>query len=221
MNEQPDGTKHDLVLAAGELIAEKGYDGTSIRAIAEKANANIAAINYHFGTKENLYAQVIHYAVKASGRGNLGDHIPDANLENNEDLVRETVYKIVEERLKKAFSKHRPEWYDKIILRALFEPPPSFEEIVRQSFQPDHESLKELALRARPSLTDQQAHLWVLSVFGQLMIHTFAKDAILAILKAKDYCPEYIHEAVSHVAHGSVTALFSLPTNLHHQGDEA
>jgi AcrR family transcriptional regulator len=220
MIEQTNGTKYDLILAAGELFAKNGYDGTSIRAIAEKANANVAAINYHFGTKENLYAQAIHHAVKASGRGFLGDHIPDVNLENNEDLVAETVYRIVEERFKKAFSKGRPDWYDKIIMRALFEPPPSFEEIVKRSFQPDHESLKDLALRARPSLTDRQAHLWVLSVFGQLMIHTFAKDAILTILKIEDYNPEYIRHAVSHVAHVSVTALFSLPTNLQSQGDE-
>ncbi len=57
------GTKLALVIAGGELFAEYGMEGASTRAIAEKAGVNCAAINYHFGTKENLYAEALRYAV--------------------------------------------------------------------------------------------------------------------------------------------------------------
>ena len=57
------GTKLALINAAGELFADHGLEGTSVRAIAEKAGANVAAINYHFGSKENLYAEGLRYVV--------------------------------------------------------------------------------------------------------------------------------------------------------------
>ena len=40
--------------AAEELFAEKGFDGTSVRDIAETAGVNLAMINYYFGSKEKL-----------------------------------------------------------------------------------------------------------------------------------------------------------------------
>lgn len=58
-----EGIKRDLIVAAGELFADKGVEGTSVRAIAKRCGANIAAINYHFGSKENLYTEVLRYAM--------------------------------------------------------------------------------------------------------------------------------------------------------------
>ncbi|MDR3607362.1 MAG: TetR/AcrR family transcriptional regulator [Oligoflexia bacterium] len=53
------GTEDRLLIAATRLFAEKGYDGTSTKEICEAANANIAALHYHFDSKENLYLQII------------------------------------------------------------------------------------------------------------------------------------------------------------------
>ena len=49
-----DTTKQMLISAAFTLFAEKGYEGTSTREIAAKAQTNIASINYHFGGKAGL-----------------------------------------------------------------------------------------------------------------------------------------------------------------------
>jgi len=48
-------TKEKILETAAELFAEKGFDGTSVRDIAKAAEVNLAAINYHFKNKENLY----------------------------------------------------------------------------------------------------------------------------------------------------------------------
>ncbi len=48
-------TKEKILIEAETLFAEKGYDGTSVRDIAKAAEVNLAAINYHFKNKENLY----------------------------------------------------------------------------------------------------------------------------------------------------------------------
>ncbi len=52
---QTSRTAADLVTAARELFAEHGYDGASIRAITQRAGANLGAITYHFGSKDALY----------------------------------------------------------------------------------------------------------------------------------------------------------------------
>ncbi len=54
-------TKQKIIDASNELFAEQGYGGTSVRDIASKADVNLAAINYHFKNKENLYWQVFDY----------------------------------------------------------------------------------------------------------------------------------------------------------------
>lgn len=51
---------HDRILDAAErLFAEHGVAGTSVRAITDQAQVNVAAVNYHFGSKENLVRSVI------------------------------------------------------------------------------------------------------------------------------------------------------------------
>lgn len=44
----------DILLAAERLFATKGFDGTSVRDIAQEANVNVAMINYYFGSKDKL-----------------------------------------------------------------------------------------------------------------------------------------------------------------------
>lgn len=48
-----------IIIAATALFARQGYDGTSTKDICEAAGVNIAAIHYHFGSKEDLYRHII------------------------------------------------------------------------------------------------------------------------------------------------------------------
>lgn len=52
-------TKVRIINSATMLFAKKGFDGTSVRNIAAHAKVNLAAINYHFSNKENLYKDVL------------------------------------------------------------------------------------------------------------------------------------------------------------------
>lgn len=58
MNQLP-GTRDSLLLEARKLFSQKGFDGTSVRAITRAAGANLGAVNYHFGSKEALYHAVL------------------------------------------------------------------------------------------------------------------------------------------------------------------
>ncbi|QIB64923.1 TetR/AcrR family transcriptional regulator [Kineobactrum salinum] len=53
------GTKARILNAAESLFASKGIDGTSTRAIVSKSGDTVGSLAYHFGSKENLIAEVI------------------------------------------------------------------------------------------------------------------------------------------------------------------
>ncbi len=50
-------TRDRILEAAERLFAEKGFESTSVRDITNEADCNVAAVNYHFGGKENLYVE--------------------------------------------------------------------------------------------------------------------------------------------------------------------
>jgi AcrR family transcriptional regulator len=52
-------SKQRLLDAAEQLFAERGFEAVSVRDITHRADANVAAINYHFGTRDGLVALVI------------------------------------------------------------------------------------------------------------------------------------------------------------------
>ena len=57
-----DTTKERIITAAGEIFAERGFDGTTVRDICQAAGVNLAAVNYHFGDKERLYIETVKRA---------------------------------------------------------------------------------------------------------------------------------------------------------------
>ena len=51
--------KEIIMNAAIELFAEKGFEGTSIRDLATRADVNVAMVNYYFGSKDKLFEALI------------------------------------------------------------------------------------------------------------------------------------------------------------------
>jgi AcrR family transcriptional regulator len=52
-------SKRRLLDAAEQLFADKGFEVVSVRDITQQAKANVAAVNYHFGSREGLIALVV------------------------------------------------------------------------------------------------------------------------------------------------------------------
>jgi AcrR family transcriptional regulator len=74
-------TRERLLAAAGHLFAERGYRTATIADICAAADANVAAVNYHFGDKAKLYAEVWRRAWEEAMRvypfhGGLPDDAP-------------------------------------------------------------------------------------------------------------------------------------------------
>lgn len=64
-------TRDRIIDSATALFAEKGIDGVTTRAVAERANANLAAVNYHFGGKTNLAVEVFRRVARQSAEARL------------------------------------------------------------------------------------------------------------------------------------------------------
>lgn len=65
-----------LLAAAADVFARKDYRSATAAEISELAGANIAAINYHFGDKETLYAEAWRYAFSEA----ITAHPPDGGV---------------------------------------------------------------------------------------------------------------------------------------------
>jgi AcrR family transcriptional regulator len=53
--------REHILIVAEELFAEKGFDGTSVRDIAQQAGVNLAMISYYFGSKEKLLESLVEF----------------------------------------------------------------------------------------------------------------------------------------------------------------
>jgi AcrR family transcriptional regulator len=55
----PTETRDDIIRAARRLFAERGYDGTTLRAIATEANVDAALIHHFFGSKQRVFTATV------------------------------------------------------------------------------------------------------------------------------------------------------------------
>ncbi len=92
-------TQRRLLDAAGVVFARKGYRAATIAEICKRAKANVASVNYHFGTKKKLYAEAwrheFHKAIEAHPPD--GGVPPDAPVEKRlEGRVRALLQRILD-----------------------------------------------------------------------------------------------------------------------------
>ena len=90
--------KAHILNTAMELFAEKGFEGSSIRDLAARADVNVAMINYYFGSKEKLFEKLVEQ--KASFLKGVF-----AELANNTSLSPlEKVYVVVDSYIERMFT---------------------------------------------------------------------------------------------------------------------
>ena len=90
MTRPSEATRERILRAAERLFADRGYDGTSIRAIVAKARVNQAAINYHFAGKDGLYREVLRAAFRALTADQVA-HAEETGAMSREDALAEFV----------------------------------------------------------------------------------------------------------------------------------
>lgn len=72
-------TEQKIIRAADKLFTQKGYAATRTREIAEEAGANLALLNYYFGSKEKLFKKVVQEKLKML-LGAMGPILSDESI---------------------------------------------------------------------------------------------------------------------------------------------
>ncbi len=84
---------------AEELIAQKGYEGTSVREICAKAEINVAMISYYFGSKEKMLTYLYQYRVQKS-RDNFAEFAHTIKDGKPEMQMKEIIKFIIDQMFK-------------------------------------------------------------------------------------------------------------------------
>lgn len=158
-----DDTKSRLLEAAGEEFAEKGFEGATVRAIIERAKANIAAVNYHFGDKERLYVQAVIEAHRCGM-----DQPPEAD--DPDRPASEQLRDYVHDFLQRVLAIGDPDsWHQKLMLREMLRPSAASETLVREVIRPKYHRLLAILRRACPDVDEQRLMATAFSVIGQCL----------------------------------------------------
>jgi len=207
MEQQLTGTKLALIMAAGELFAEHGLEGTGIRAIAEKAQANTAAVNYHFGSKENLYKEVLLYATQQGAGVRVAKLLNDERFPATPQGVANAIRQIVRDWFTDHFLAEKPPWRTRLFMRSMVEPAELLAPVVEGAFRPDTEALKTLLRRAKPDMSDDEAQLWAFGLIGQFTFYMLARSAVLMMLHRTEYDQAFLDAAADHVVRSTIAGL--------------
>jgi len=201
VNQEWTGKRLELIETAGELFANSGIDGVSIREIAEKSNVNIASINYYFGSKENLYVETLRY-VAWQVRCPLAQKIlHDETIDySSKEKCVEIISKLIEERVQNYLSDKYPAWYSRFLLRSLIEPPPKYDKVIFHTFIPELNALVEVLMKCNPANTLAKCRLWAFSIIGEISFYVFAEPGIkLALNIAEKYSTKFLTQLQEHI----------------------
>lgn len=201
-------TRRRLLEAAGEIFADMGFAGATIRDISARAGTNIAAINYHFRDKETLYAETLRYAhcyalEHYPHHGNLAaGAAPEARLRA-----------FVRSFLEKTLDATRPTWHGRLISREMIEPTPALDMLVREGIRPQYAELCALVAELGPGLTEKQVQACAGSVIGQALHYFHCRALITRLFESGDAFPFSIDELTEHVTAFSLAAISGMSSS--------
>lgn len=161
-NPQSREVRQRLLHAAGEVFAEHGFRAATVRQITEQAGVNLAAINYHFRDKGELYACALHAA---------HDRARAIPLPPPDGPAPARLRAFVASMLTYLLDPARPAWQSRLMARELAEPTPALRAVVDENIRPRCDCLRGI-LRdaAKPAaLPAENLELFTNSVMGQCL----------------------------------------------------
>jgi len=190
----PHETRTRILDAAEELFMQHGFEGTSMRLLTAKAAVNLAAVNYHFGSKDAL--------IEALFRRRL-DPMNAARLAALEKLETDSAGRpLAAEGIIRAFvgeslrmiedNRSGGRNFIRLLGRTYTEPAKSIRALIGQMYAPTIERYKTALERALPQMPREELVWRMHFMFGTLSYTLAATDAVQLIAGAK---PEDRHDA--------------------------
>jgi AcrR family transcriptional regulator len=169
-----DTAKRALMKAAAEVFAEDGYQLARVRRIAARAGVNVAAVNYHFGSKEGLYIAVL----KDLMRTNMARFpLPEEGEEPDDPDQR--FEQAVGSLLRRFASPDRPALLGELMVRELANPTPALDRLVAELARPQFQKLKQIVAEfLGPRASEREVVAATFSVAGQCVFYLLARPII-------------------------------------------
>ncbi len=191
-------TRRRLLEAAGELFAEKGFHLAATREICRRAGTDIAAIHYHFGSKENLYEAVLRHADTL-----LTDPLPAlASARTREARLKVIIAWVLEQ----CFAEGQPEWRWRFIEQATISLTPGLRAFFNSHILPLYRALDSICgefLGRRASR--QQVRSATRSILGQCFYYRHFR--VLIRDEGEDFSREHLRELTDHIHEFSLAGL--------------
>lgn len=124
-------TRQQLLEVAGRVFAERGYVYATSKEICELANANIAAVNYHFGGKDGLYSAVLEEAHARLVSIDIVTEITQSKLSEADklrSLLRNIIGRVVD--------RDAGTWELRVLSREFMAPTPLMDGMMRNQVAP-------------------------------------------------------------------------------------
>jgi len=191
-------TRQRLIESAAVLFAAEGFENVTVREICKASNANVAAINYHFGDKVGLYRAVINVAISSMLETNelaqrAGDGLPP------EDRIRSFVRVFIGR-----LSSDGPlAWIHRLMAREFERPTEALDQVMTQVVKP---RLSYLSSVAGEIMGLTPADVRVQRCIGSLQMQCFmaARQVPASFEKTFGAAARDVDGTVSHIAEFSL-----------------
>lgn len=204
-------TRAKIIEAAGELFADFGYHGVTVRDIVNKAQTHLSALNYHFASKEALYREVLRLAC-ASPEWAKQDLTAYQKLP-----AKQALDELVKAWICDYTHGDSGGWKAKLVSRECLEASRIFREVVTADAMPDLllvcEALGRATGRSAQSVAVRAA---VLGLHGQITTLTLYRqllDAVAQDLYAGVHAGDWLPSALTASAIAMVEAAPQEPTS--------
>ncbi len=171
-------TRDRLLRGAREVFAERGLQNATVRDICMRARVNIAAVSYHFGGKEKLYAAVLQDYIERQNRSHPSDEGVTPASPPEERLrafVRSILLGILGDGLAEG------ERLGKLLAQEFVAPSQHFGMIFDQMYRPALNLLLDIVRQLLPGADEARVAQCASSISGQCALYRFAKASIARV----------------------------------------
>lgn len=205
-------TRDKLLDVAEELIAERGFDGVSVRDITDAAQVRLASVNYHFKTKQKLFVEVVarRATVLTADRKDALEAVPFDELSAGKS-VQAIVHAFIDPMHQRSMHGGKG-WknYCRLIARqAVLRHDPK---IMGDFFNPLALELIEALKRALPQLGDRHAHYAFQYLVGA-MIYVFTENERLDILSGGKYSSHQLDSLCDELVNFAAAGILAMATD--------
>jgi len=187
MDTRPQDTQNDLIEAALCCFSERGYDGTSIRMIAQRAGRPLSLISHHFGSKEGLYLEVFRFltasaftSMEKENSQALGDS--PRNRQEAIRLFREQVHALYSEAcFQNPARNEMKKLGHNLLLSEMRNPRPEVLELLKAHLRPWMDRLKASIRFLRPDLSESEIIFLGTSIMSQVAGQSLLEGLSVAI----------------------------------------